>query len=1381
MANSLDTYFLDQAAPGAPPVAPESADNFFSPVDPDWKAPEGAPAPFFSDTFLPVKVDTPPPAPVDSSDYGWGIIQAFKRGTEMLTALPDVATGDTEELAEHFQRMEELGRSDEDNLKLQQIQETDGWWDTAVEIFKNPKLTMQVVAESLPNMLAPAVGGIIGGVGGGAAGTAAPVIGNVAGATIGTVVGAGLGSFATDYLHTLSGFLSENGVDMTNADELKAAFANEELMGRAKESAYKHGIPVGVFDGLSFGLAGKIYKIAKGAGKATRAAAAAGELGMQAGFGAGGEAGGQLWEKGKITDKSGVLFEGIAEIPGAVVEPVINKITGASKRAEADVEADADADALSRQLNAPLSDEDLLGGDAPLPPFDAGGGDALAKQIRDKGNVQLEIEALQQAEQARNEGFAAAEAASSERRTSIFMEAEAAHDGELLRQRQEAEYQKALQEGEAAKALPSVEDVAAEKQAKLDQQAEENRQIEKAKEPLPGTALGDALVEAKNKQLETVGQEVATAPLIEPVRSETSKPTKAINPDRDSFLTTRAKSPVNLRLSQKAFAEEGLDIDLLRKPVYGGNPAFSKHKDAMTPDAVAEYLNEQKYPNPEGGPWDANSALNAVTEELEGRTPLYTGNAIATAEAELAYGEEYSSYEQEVERRATHGAPKAWEITVDGVPAHVEENTTGDIEVRIGDNTTVTTRKKGESNADLVRAVMEANPDLKANIKAVVSESPEAAATPATSVAEKEEVTFDSLAADVRKVFPSLTVNSSENEKNAVAAVIRLLKKEGHAEADALQTELEAASKKTRPSNTETLGEQIATRDKLEKASKEKAAPDEEYVDDFDDSIPFGEPSKADEGIEAFDNAFADLDELKNEAATSPENDLTPPTEAQKKAGNYKKAHRKLAGLDVTIENPKGSDRRGVKQKDHYGYIKRTEGADGDQVDVFVNPKANEDFDGKVWVIDQTKEDGTTFDEHKVMLGYKNQMDAIRGYKRNYTTGWRVGPITEMTLEEFKAWLETDTTQSIAEQKQTQKKTQKKAAKQESKSKEKKPNKGARLSRRFSERGGKVRYSIRGHNSAILEDAQESLPGVSSEWVKQVLGQTPEDTASGNGIVTRILELQEQHERDKAAQEAQDKTAQEAQDKVDGYISKAEVEAAIAPMLEQLAMLDVTVHASVETMPETTAKEKKFKEIVQKAVADMGKHAGVYNTVTGEIHLFADGIHDADHAIGTVLHEGVAHHGLRVLFNGSTKAFHDLMLDVFKNASNREAIAELQSLYKQGTRNKTEWNSLIGEEYIAWMAETGKQPGLLKKVYAAIRKALRSIGIVREWTDNDINALLMETRTALKGLPISEISLTEEVQLEETGEIFDVEVNAEVMLRQHDKRVGIVEKLRACL
>ncbi len=160
-----------------------------------------------------------------------------------------------------------------------------------------------------------------------------------------------------------------------------------------------------------------------------------------------------------------------------------------------------------------------------------------------------------------------------------------------------------------------------------------------------------------------------------------------------------------------------------------------------------------------------------------------------------------------------------------------------------------------------------------------------------------------------------------------------------------------------------------------------------------------------------------EIDLATSEAATSPLNDLPEPTDAQKEAGNYKKAHVNVRGLNIAIENPRGSTRSGtdndgnkweVKMHNHYGYIKRTEGADGDHVDVFIGPNPDSD---KVFVVDQVNADGS-FDEHKVLMGFDSKLKARSGYKSNYSSGWKVGPITSMTIEEFKAWVKSSDTKS---------------------------------------------------------------------------------------------------------------------------------------------------------------------------------------------------------------------------------------------------------------------------------------------------------------------------------------------------------------------------------
>lgn len=65
----------------------------------------------------------------------------------------------------------------------------------------------------------------------------------------------------------------------------------------------------------------------------------------------------------------------------------------------------------------------------------------------------------------------------------------------------------------------------------------------------------------------------------------------------------------------------------------------------------------------------------------------------------------------------------------------------------------------------------------------------------------------------------------------------------------------------------------------------------------------------------------------------------TEPTPAQAEAGNYKKGHVTIGEFDITIENPAGSVRKSVDAAGKewttimahaYGYIKGTEGADGE-------------------------------------------------------------------------------------------------------------------------------------------------------------------------------------------------------------------------------------------------------------------------------------------------------------------------------------------------------------------------------------------------------------------------------------------------------------------
>ena len=141
------------------------------------------------------------------------------------------------------------------------------------------------------------------------------------------------------------------------------------------------------------------------------------------------------------------------------------------------------------------------------------------------------------------------------------------------------------------------------------------------------------------------------------------------------------------------------------------------------------------------------------------------------------------------------------------------------------------------------------------------------------------------------------------------------------------------------------------------------------------------------------------------------------PTEAQKEAGNYKKGHVQVGVFDITIEQPKGSVRSGVDangnkwettMQNTYGYIRGTEGVDGDHIDVFLSDDIDAWNGRRVFVVDQYNEDGS-FDEHKVMLGFNETDDAEAAYFANYDSDWANNHktvVTAVNLEDFEKWID---------------------------------------------------------------------------------------------------------------------------------------------------------------------------------------------------------------------------------------------------------------------------------------------------------------------------------------------------------------------------------------
>ncbi len=132
---------------------------------------------------------------------------------------------------------------------------------------------------------------------------------------------------------------------------------------------------------------------------------------------------------------------------------------------------------------------------------------------------------------------------------------------------------------------------------------------------------------------------------------------------------------------------------------------------------------------------------------------------------------------------------------------------------------------------------------------------------------------------------------------------------------------------------------------------------------------------------------------------------------AWKLAKNFRPVRKiNFQGLDISVEHDKGMVREWVdgatgekgqtKMSYPYGYICRTEGADGEQVDVYVGP--NEDSD-KVYIVHQMKAPKfDRYDEDKTMVGFTSAKEAKAAYLAHYNDDRFFGTMTVTTVDDFK-------------------------------------------------------------------------------------------------------------------------------------------------------------------------------------------------------------------------------------------------------------------------------------------------------------------------------------------------------------------------------------------
>lgn len=120
---------------------------------------------------------------------------------------------------------------------------------------------------------------------------------------------------------------------------------------------------------------------------------------------------------------------------------------------------------------------------------------------------------------------------------------------------------------------------------------------------------------------------------------------------------------------------------------------------------------------------------------------------------------------------------------------------------------------------------------------------------------------------------------------------------------------------------------------------------------------------------------------------------------------------RRFAGLEILVENPKGSIRSGVsksgkrwavKMTADYGYLKKANGEDGEGLDIFIGPDQHAP---NIYVVHQNQPDTGKYDEDKLVVGVHSSAEAKALYLSNYDTPKFFRSVTEIPLASFKKML----------------------------------------------------------------------------------------------------------------------------------------------------------------------------------------------------------------------------------------------------------------------------------------------------------------------------------------------------------------------------------------
>lgn len=172
----------------------------------------------------------------------------------------------------------------------------------------------------------------------------------------------------------------------------------------------------------------------------------------------------------------------------------------------------------------------------------------------------------------------------------------------------------------------------------------------------------------------------------------------------------------------------------------------------------------------------------------------------------------------------------------------------------------------------------------------------------------------------------------------------------------------------------------------------------------------------------------------------------------------------------------------------------------------------------------------------------------------------------------------------------------------------------------------------------------------------------------------------------------------------------------------------------VSNMVEPVARINDLPEYIYEDVKDKGDFAinnvnGVWDPISRKVYLVAANT-DPGSVNQTLLHELVGHYGVESILGPKFSEFLRQVYDSNAPAIQQQARAGFLVPYNLDF-TKAAHREIAASEYIAYTAERGENPSLWQRFVAKVREILRSMGFVKEWSENDIRNLLRRSRNSL--------------------------------------------------